>query len=110
MNQLLIPARPPRPTDSPKVFDWNSTSADWSQLGTHDYEVGLGSSVALSADGTRLAVRKGYHGPATITLEYVESAWVQLGASIMNEGGGGYASSPLKLNGDGSRIAVGAPM
>jgi len=93
--------RPPRPT-TVQVLEYNATSASWSQLGDGT-DLGTGMGVTLSADGTRLALRTGSWQNTIRVFEYVESAWVQVGAAITDEGGWA-----LKLTGDGSRIAAGA--
>ena len=89
--------RPPRPT-TVQVLEYNATSASWSQLGDGT-DLGTGMGVTLSADGTRLALRTGSWQNTIRVFEYVESAWVQVGAAITDEGGWA-----LKLTGDGSRI------
>ena len=68
-----------------------------------------GTSVALSADGNRMAV--GAPGGATTRVyEWDGSVWNQLGADINGEEIGGDFGQAVSLSADGNRLAVGAPL
>jgi hypothetical protein len=99
-----------------RVFNWSGSA--WIQLGGDiDGEAAndnFGVSVALSSDGTRLAVG-GYANDGTGTdaghvrvFNWSGSAWIQLGGDIDGEAAGDYFGSPVTLSSDGTRLAVGA--
>ena len=78
-----------------------------------------GGAVALSADGTILAVgAEGYDGISGSTtdighvrvFEWIINAWVQIGADIVGEGNGDLSGGyGLSISADGMRVAIGAP-
>jgi len=74
----------------------------------------FGSAVAVSGDGTRVAVGSqgdyGYTG-SVIVFEYNPSTlqWAPFGTKIRGQSGGDYFGSSLAMSNDGSRLAVGAP-
>jgi len=94
--------------------------ADWIQLGPdidgdfHDNE--SGRSVALSADGTTVAVGAPYNNGAgpdsghVRVFRYQANAWVQLGGDINGEAGGDESGWSISVSDDGMRLAVGAPL
>ena len=99
-----------------RVFEFDG--ANWNQLGADidgeaadDYS---GFSVALSADGTRLAVGAPYNDGGSGSLsgqarvfEYTGAAWTQLGASIGGRAFLDLAGGSVALSADGGRLAVG---
>ena len=104
-------------TDSGHVRVFDLVGGAWTQVGGDiDGEAagdGFGISVALSSDGTRLAVG-GYKNDGTGTyaghvrvFNWSGSAWIQLGADIDGEAAGDYFGWPLALSSDGTRLAVG---
>jgi hypothetical protein len=95
-------------------------SAQWDQLGLDiDGEAAAdnsGTSVALSSDGSRLAVgaprNHGVDGSASGHVrvwEWNGSSWVQCGSDIDGEAPLDVSGSSVALSSDGSRVAIGAP-
>ena len=74
-----------------------------------------GTSVSLSADGTRVAIGapynddNGFHTGQARIYEYNGTSWVQLGADIDGEGVDDRSGSSVSLSADGTRVAIGAP-
>ena len=74
----------------------------------------FGSAVAISGDGTRVAVGSegdyGYTG-SVLVFEYNLSTlqWAPLGELILGETGGDYFGASLSMSRDGTRLVVGAP-
>ena len=101
-----------------RVFNWSGSA--WIQLGADiDGEAAGDNSgyfVALSSDGTRLAVGVIYNdGTGTDAghvrvFEYHQgsSSWIQLGADIDGEAAGDRSGWSVDLSSDGTRLAVGA--
>jgi hypothetical protein len=99
-----------------RVFDW--ANPDWAQVGTDiDGEAASdmsGTSVSLSADGTRVAVgsyRNDGNGESSghvRVYEWGSTDWVQVGADIDGEAAGDNSGASVSLSGDGSRVAIGA--
>ena len=103
----------------------SSNNKSWSQLGQdingEDSTNYSGKSVALSADGTRLAV--GAHGNFgangiysghvkvydLITDSSNNKSWNQLGQDIDGEASGDNSGQSVALSADGARLAIGAP-
>ena len=96
-----------------RVFEY--TGAAWTQLGSDiDGRAATdlaGGSVALSADGGRLAVgEQGHDGKGdTRVFEYDGAAWTQLGSDIDGEAAADESGGSVALSADGGRLAVGAP-
>jgi WD40 repeat protein len=92
----------------------------WTQLGADiDGEAAgdnSGWSVALSSDGTRLAVGAyGNDGTGTdaghvrvFDWDENQSTWTQVGADIDGEAAGDQSGQSVDLSSDGTRLAVGA--
>jgi hypothetical protein len=97
----------------------------WQQLGLDiDGEAATdfsGYSVSLSADGTRVAIgainNNGINGPLSghvRVYQLVNSTWVKMGDDIDGEAGAMFiylaeqSGFSVSLNGDGSRVAIGA--
>ena len=99
-----------------RVFVYVGT--DWVQLGGDiDGEAAQdrsGSSVALSADGTRLAVGaifndgNGDNSGHARVFEYNGADWAQLGEDIDGEDASDQSGASVALSADGTRLAVGA--
>ena len=100
-----------------RVYQWNGSS--WVQMGAdingeaaNDYS---GSSVSLSADGTRVAIGAPYNDGNGTDSGHVRvynwngSSWVQMGADINGEAGNDYSGYSVSLSSDGTRVAIGAP-
>ena len=97
-----------------QVFEWNGTA--WAPLGAplvgRNNGDNFGSSVALSGDGSRLAVGAilAPYGTARGEVEVFEwngTTWGQLGSYIQGAASDRLGSS-VSLSFDGSRIAMGA--
>ena len=99
-----------------RVFDWDGSS--WVQVGSDiDGEAAqdsAGSAIALSSNGTRIAVAAelndggGSSSGHIRVLDWNGAAWVQVGADVDGQAGhrlGGELS--LAISGDGARFAVG---
>jgi len=90
-----------------RVFDWNGSQ--WTQLGS-DLDFGwLGSNMALSADGNRLAINAPtqnfldqYTGVVHI-YDWTGSQWIQVGSDLE---GRGTARSGIAISADGSHLAI----
>ncbi|PWL30298.1 choice-of-anchor D domain-containing protein [uncultured Roseivirga sp.] len=99
-----------------RVFDWNGSS--WIQTGNDlDGEAASdlsGWSVALSADGNRMAIGTPYNdgkGDATGHIRVFDwdgSSWLQTGDDIDGEAAGDYSGQSVALSSDGNRMAIGA--
>ncbi|MEM9466732.1 MAG: fibronectin type III domain-containing protein [Actinomycetota bacterium] len=100
-----------------RVFDLSGSS--WVQVGDDiDGEAAddfSGRSVALSADGARLAVgapkNDGHDTEAghVRVFQWSGSSWVQLGADIDGAAGGDQAGASVSLSENGTRVAIGSP-
>ena len=104
-----------------RIYEYNASSSSWTQLGsdidgeaTDDFS---GSSVSLSADGRRVAIRalnndgNGTNSGHTQIYEYdaTTTGWTQLGSDIDGEAVGDESGFSVSLSADGSRVAIGAP-
>ena len=75
-----------------------------------------GGSVALSANGARLAVGaalndgNGANSGHARVFEYTGAAWTQIGADIDGEAADDRSGSSISLSANGARLAVGAPL
>jgi hypothetical protein len=106
-----------------RVYQYNSSGNNWIQLGadidgegSFDYS---GTSVSLSADGSRVAIGA-YSNDASGNLlpnaghvriyEYnsLGNNWIQLGADIDGEAASDFSGRSVSLSADGSRVAIGA--
>lgn len=105
-----------------RVFEWDGGTSSWIQLGADidglsSYD-NLGCSVALSSDGSRLAVGAlGFDGVGTDSgqarvYEWSSgsSSWILVGSAIGGEAAGDQAGLSVALSSDGSRVAIGAPL
>ena len=99
-----------------RVFEWQINS--WQQIGADiDGEAAQersGSSVALSGDGMRLAVKSANTEGTTNNIgqvrvyDYINGDWVQLGENIVQQGSGSTATwGSLAISADGTRVAIG---
>jgi len=99
-----------------QVFQYNNGS--WSQLGSdilgETSTDQLGTSVALSGDGTILAVgapnddATGTDAGHVRVYQYSSSTWSQLGSDIDGEAAGDNSGISVALSYDGSIVAIGA--
>ena len=102
-----------------RVFEYHQGSSSWIQLGADiDGEAAgdnSGRSVALSSDGTRLAVGAqlndgtGTDAGHVRVFDWSGSTWTQVGADIDGEAAGDqFGYTAVALSSDGTRLAVGA--
>ena len=99
------------------VYEWSGTT--WVQRGSSLNGAAsgdaFGQSVALSADGTVLAVGASLadtgasNGGAVSTFQWTGSAWVQRGATISGTGSNDQLGFSVSLSDDGDYLAVGVP-
>ncbi len=99
-----------------RVYAWNGTA--WVQRGTDLEGVSgsdvFGSSVALSSDGTIVAIGAPENDGNGVNSGHVRvfvwngSAWVQRGSAINGEAAGDLSGSAVDLSSDGSILAIGA--
>ena len=102
-----------------RVFEWDGGSASWIQLGDDidgegpgDYS---GTSVALSSDGSRLAVGaigndniNGDDAGHVRVYSWQPPYWVRLGDDIDGESEGDNSGVSVAVSLDGTRLAIGA--
>jgi hypothetical protein len=104
-------------SDSGHVRVYENTGSAWVQLGsdidgeeTGDYS---GGSVALSSDGTVIAIGGclndgvGAEAGHARVYQYSGSSWVQLGSDIDGEAAGDEFGFSIALSSDGTVVAVG---
>ncbi|MFY0673403.1 MAG: choice-of-anchor D domain-containing protein [Bacteroidia bacterium] len=105
-------------TNSGHVRVFQNTGTSWSQIGSDiDGESAgdhCGISVALSSDGTRLAIGARYNdgnGSSSGHVRVYElnrGLWSQLGSDINGEAAGDRSGYSVAMNADGDRVAIGA--
>lgn len=97
-----------------RVYEWDGdTTSDWKLMGAVDLDGEAagdqsGSSVALSADGGRVAIGSPYNGGGSGHVRMYEwdgAAWKQVGADIDGEGSDG-SGVAVALSADGTRIVA----
>jgi 6-phosphogluconolactonase (cycloisomerase 2 family) len=103
-----------------RVYDVNDEETLWTQVGQDiDGEAAgdqSGSSVAMSADGTRIAIGAYFNDGAGGRSGHVrvydvndeETEWTQVGPDIDGEASGDKSGSSVAMSADGTRIAIGA--
>ena len=99
-----------------RVYTWNGTA--WTQSGSDiDGEALLdqsGSSVAMSADGNRIAIGAIFNDGRADNAGHVRiytwngTAWTQTGSDIDGEAASDYSGWSVAMSADGNRIAIGA--
>ena len=104
-------------TTSGQVRLYRNVGGSWSQIGSIDGEAAgdySGSSVALSADGTVLAIGaigndgNGDDSGQVRLYRNVGGSWSQIGSDIDGEAEYDYSGSSVALSADGSVVAIGA--
>ena len=105
---------------SVRVWEWNSTTSLWVQRGQDiDGELAedeSGTSVSLSADGTRVAIgapynsdNASYSGSVRVwAWNNTSSLWVQLGQDIDGGAVDDLSGQSVSLSADGTVLAIGA--
>ena len=90
---------------------------EWTQVGSDiDGEAAKdesGRSVALSSDGTRVAIGapgSGDDSGQVRVYDLTGGAWVQVGGDIDGEAAGDASGAAVSLSADGTRVAIGAPV
>ncbi|MGY5352173.1 WD40 repeat domain-containing protein [Wenyingzhuangia sp. IMCC45533] len=101
-----------------RVYEYNGITSDWTQLGLDiDGEASgdeSGTSVSLSADGTKVAIGALFNDGSDSNsghvrvYRYDESNWTQLGSDIDGEAAADRSGSSVSLSADGTTVAVGA--
>ena len=101
-----------------RVYDYDSSA--WIQIGGDiDGEAAgdeSGRSVSLSSDGSRVAIGAPYNDGGgsdaghVRVYEFDSSTWIQVGGDIDGEAAGDESGMSVSLSGDGSRVAIGAPL
>lgn len=95
-----------------RVLEWSGSS--WAQLGSDIYGSAgeeLGASVAISADGSRVAVGSTAASSSTGLVRIYDwdgSSWGQVGSDILGETSGDISAYAIALSSDGSIVAIGA--
>ena len=102
-----------------KVFEWNSLSASWDQLGSTLFGVFsedmFGEAISLSSNGMILAAGARMNDNVANNAGHVRvfqfdgSDWVQMGSDIDGTGEADTFGTSLALSADGNRLVVGAP-
>ena len=76
---------------------------------------GSGRSVALTADGNRVAIGAPWNGADFLSQGHVRiydwtgSQWMQVGYDLDGEASENYSGWSVALSEDGNRVAIGAP-
>jgi LPXTG-motif cell wall-anchored protein len=96
-----------------RVYDWNGST--WRQVGGDiDGEAegdDSGSAVAMSSDGTRIAIGAPFHDDDTGQVRVYDwngSAWTQVGGDIDGEAAGDRSGTAVAMSANGTRITIGA--
>ena len=99
-----------------KVYDSGTTPvSDWSKVGSNISGQYMGDkhgwSVAMSSDGSRVAIGAPEHdnnrGYVRV-YDYVGTTWTQIGQDIDGESTSDYSGWDVAMSSDGSRVAIGA--
>lgn len=100
-----------------RVYEW--TNGNWTQIGGDiDGESALdrsGESVAISADGKRVAIgaignnnANGGNAGQVRIYEFVDNNWMQIGGDIDGESMGDESGYSVSLSENGNRVAIGS--
>jgi hypothetical protein len=104
-----------------RIYNFNSISETWVQLGTDidgEYpEDSSGGSVSLSSDGLTVAIGAPLNDENGTNSGHVKvynfdsgsSTWIQMGSNIDGKYQGNISGNSVSLNSDGSTVAIGAP-
>jgi hypothetical protein len=95
------------------LINWTQVGADIDGEAASDWS---GRSVALSSDGSRVAIGAPYNNVAgtdaghvrVYDYDIVSSTWTQVGADIDGEAAGDWSGYSVAMSSDGSRVAIGA--
>jgi hypothetical protein len=120
-TRIAIGDRSRSSSGSVSIYEWNSGTSTWTQMGQHIYGEASydnsGYSVSLSSDGTRVAIGASYNdGNGTDSghtriweWNSVTSTWTQMGQDIDGEASYDRSGWSVSLSSDGTRVAIGAP-
>lgn len=102
-----------------RIFDYDNGSQTWSLVGDQTALIGafvggvgdrFGSSVSISADGSRVAIGAPDNGNGYVKVfDLVGGVWSIVDVTISGTDVGDKAGLSVSLSDDGSRVAVGAP-
>ena len=106
-------------TDAGQVRIYENISGTWTQIGSDiDGEAAgdqSGTSVALSSDGSIVAIGAHYNdgngadaGHVRV-YENISGTWTQMGSDIDGEAAGDVSGNCVSLNASGTTVAIGAP-
>ena len=87
------------------VYDFDAATSGWTQSAAYlgDVGEGLGWRFSMSADGSRLAIRRNPHTATSSVMVYNTVTKTQLGSTIP---GCAFLADAVSLSPDGSRLAV----
>ena len=94
-----------------RVYDYNGSQ--WTSVGDIEGDISnySGYSVAMSSDGSRIAIGEPFAGSnrgRARVYDYNGSQWTQVGLDIDGEGSNDKCGWSVAMSSDGSRVAVGA--
>lgn len=101
-----------------KVFDYDSSSSSWSQVGSDldgTLEENFGFALAMSSDGSRIAVGAPHYTNATNytgtvrVYDWDGSSWSQVGSTINGNINAERFGCHVALSANGNRLAISAP-
>ena len=106
--------------NSGHVRIWERVGSNWVQVGDDiDGETATdlsGTSVAISADGNRVAIGAPFNNNGSGTdsghvrvFDWSGIAWIQVGADIDGEASIDDSGTSVSISADGNRVAIGAP-
>jgi FG-GAP repeat len=101
-----------------RIYTWDVLLKEWlvtgqDITGAKEFDR-MGDALALSAEGTRLAIGSQYNDNGgedaghVQVFDYVNNTWIQVGNDIQGENEGDRSGISVALSADGSRLAVGA--
>jgi hypothetical protein len=106
-----------------KAYDLTGLNPTWMPVGQRVYgeytEDASGDAVAISTNGMRIAIGAPYNDIVGIVgtneghvrvYELKNGFWEQMGADINGEGTNDNFGTSVSMNGNGTRVAIGAPM
>lgn len=100
-----------------RIFQYDNSSSKWLQLGGdldgQESQENFGFSLKLSSDGNRVAIGSVHQSKGEVNVyEYSDalSVWIQIGEAIEGDSEEDYSGYAVGFSGDGSIVAIGAPM
>jgi Flp pilus assembly pilin Flp len=98
--------------DAGQVRVYQNIAGTWTKIGADiDGEMGndqSGSSVAISSDGTTVAIGAVGSGQVRV-YQNIAGTWTKIGINIIQEEGGDGSGSSVAISSDGTKVAIGAP-